>query len=83
MDDLIIKSLKEFVNESNMILNNSILSAYCFGSAIYDDFHNGYSDLDFFIIINKIISEEEFQKFSSWRTKLKASKHPCFSVLEG
>lgn len=26
MDDLIIKSLKEFVNESNMILNNSILS---------------------------------------------------------
>lgn len=83
MEDLIIKSLKEFVNESNMILNNSILSAYCFGSAIYDDFHNGYSDLDFFIIINKIISEEEFQKFSSWRTELKASKHPYFSVLEG
>ncbi|MGH4123846.1 MAG: DNA polymerase III subunit beta [Clostridium sp.] len=83
MDNLIIKSLEEFVNKSNMLLNHSILSAYCFGSAIYEDFHNGYSDLDFFIITDNIISEDDFQKFSSWRTQLKNSAHPYFSVLEG
>jgi hypothetical protein len=65
MDNLIIKSLEEFVNNANMLLNHSIVSAYCFGSAIYENFHSGYSDLDFFIIIENIISEDDFQKFSS------------------
>jgi len=83
MDALITKSLKEFVNKSNIILDNSIVSAYCFGSVLYEDFHSGYSDLDFFIIVDKIISEDDFTKFSSWRNELKNSKHPYFSVLEG
>ena len=83
MDDITIKVLKEFVNKSNELLGNSILSAYCFGSAIYDDFHSGYSDLDFFIIADCIISEEDFEKFSAWRTELRNSLHPYFSVLEG
>jgi hypothetical protein len=83
MDALIIKSLEQFVNKANMLLNHSIVAAYCFGSAIYEDFNNGYSDLDFFIIIEKNISEDDFQKFSSWRTELRSSNHPYFSVLEG
>lgn len=83
MDDAILKSLKEFVNKSNSLLYNKIVAAYCFGSAIYEDFHNGYSDLDFFIITDNIISQEDFQKFSLWRAELKNSLHPHFSVLEG
>lgn len=71
MDALIIKLFKEFVNKSNIILGNSIVSAYCFGSVLYEDFHSGYSDLDFFIIAEKIISEDDFTKFSSWRNELK------------
>lgn len=83
MDALIIKSLDEFVTKANMLLNRSIVSAYCFGSAIYDDFHTGYSDLDFFIITENTISEDDFQKFSEWRAELRNLKHPYFSVLEG
>ncbi|MCM1990121.1 GNAT family N-acetyltransferase [Oceanirhabdus seepicola] len=83
MEVQIIKSLEEFVDKANVILNNSILSAYCFGSATYEDFHSGYSDLDFFIITESIISEDDFQKFSLWRDGLKKAKHPYFSVLEG
>lgn len=83
MDTEIMKSLKEFVDKSNMLLGNSILSAYCFGSAVYDDFHAGYSDLDFFIINKNPISESDFCKFSSWRTELRKLSHPHFSVLEG
>lgn len=83
MNTLTIKFLEEFIKNANTLLNHSILSAYCFGSAIYEDFHSGYSDLDFFIIIENLISEDDFQKFSSWRNELKISKHTYFSVLEG
>lgn len=83
MDALIIKSLEEFVDKANVILNNSILSAYCFGSSIYGDFCSGYSDLDFFIITENAIIEHNFEEFSLLRTEFKNSKHPYFSVLEG
>lgn len=83
MDALIKKSLSEFVHEADILLNNNISSAYCYGSAVCDDFHIGYSDLDFFIIVENAISEDNFQKLSSWRTVLKNSGHPHFSVLEG
>ncbi len=42
MEAQIIKSLEEFVDKANVILINSILSAYCFGSATYEYFHSGY-----------------------------------------
>lgn len=83
MDALIIKSLGEFVGRANVILDNSILSAYCFGSSIYDDFCSGYSDLDFFIITENNITEQHFEEFSLLRTEFKNLKHPHFSVLEG
>lgn len=83
MDKVVINLLKEFVSKVNMILENSVLSAYCYGSATYDDFHTGYSDLDFFIIIEKIISEEDFQKLISLRQELRNLKHLPLSVLEG
>lgn len=83
MDAHIVKSLEEFVDKANGILNNNILSAYCFGSSIYEDFHIGYSDLDFFIVTEDTITEDIFKEFSLLRTEFKNSKHPYFSVLEG
>jgi hypothetical protein len=68
MDYKALKALEEFVDKANVILNNSIMSAYCFGSAIYDDFHIGYSDLDFFIIADNIITKDDFEKFSLLRS---------------
>jgi len=59
MDTSIKKSLEEFVSKSNKLLDNRIISAYCFGSAVYEDFHRGYSDLDFFMIIDGTITEEQ------------------------
>ncbi|WP_160673559.1 nucleotidyltransferase domain-containing protein [Clostridium sp. C8-1-8] len=83
MDYKALKALEEFVDKANVILNNSIMSAYCFGSAIYDDFHIGYSDLDFFIIADKIITRDDFEKFSLLRSEYKILNHPYLSVLEG
>jgi len=83
MDSLIKQSLEEFVKKSDLLLKHSIISAYCFGSAVYNDFHMGYSDLDFFIIIDKAISVEDYKNFSIWRDELKEMQHPHFSVLEG
>jgi hypothetical protein len=83
MDTFILKSLEEFTNMANMLLNHSIVSSYCYGSAVYDDFHIGYSDLDFFIIIDKMISKDDLQRLSSLRTELRNSNDPYLSVLEG
>ncbi|QAA33042.1 nucleotidyltransferase domain-containing protein [Clostridium manihotivorum] len=83
MDYKAIKALEEFVDKANTILNNTVVSAYCFGSAIYDDFHIGYSDLDFFIIVDKTITEDDFKKFSILRSEFKKLNHPYLSVLEG
>lgn len=71
------------MDKSNTLLNSSIRSAYCFGSAVYEDFHIGYSDLDFLIIVEKIISEDDFRRFSLWRSELRNLNNPYFSVLEG
>ena len=83
MDAEISKSLNEFVNKANVLLDGSIVSAYCYGSAVYGDFHQGYSDLDFFIISENLITEDDFNTFSLLRSEFKASRNPYFSVLEG
>jgi GrpB-like predicted nucleotidyltransferase (UPF0157 family) len=83
LDITVIKPLEEFVAKINALLDNSVLSVYCYGSATYDDFHIGYSDLDFFAIIDKAITEEDFQRLSSLRRELRSMKHPILSVLEG
>jgi GrpB-like predicted nucleotidyltransferase (UPF0157 family) len=83
MDKTVICPLEEFVAKANALLDNRVISAYCYGSATYDDFHISYSDLDFFIIIDKEIVEEDFQKLSSLRQELRGMKHPHLSVLEG
>jgi hypothetical protein len=81
MDALIIKSLEEFVDKANMILNNSITSAYCFGSSIYEDFYSGYSDFDFFIVTENDITEHNFEEFSLLGTELKNLKRQHFSFF--
>lgn len=58
MDSLVVKSLEEFIDKANSILNNGILAAYCYGSLVYDDFCIGYSDLDFFIVAENALTEE-------------------------
>jgi predicted nucleotidyltransferase len=83
MKNQIMKALEEFVNTADALLNNRILAAYCFGSAVYDDFHEGYSDLDFFLIVDSLLSEEDFDQFHLLREQYKHSTNPYLSVLEG
>ncbi|HWT27375.1 MAG TPA: nucleotidyltransferase domain-containing protein [Mobilitalea sp.] len=83
MNEQIKKELTVFVNQANDILNGKIVSAYCFGSAIYDDFHEGYSDLDFFIIVDGYLSEADFNRFHLLRDEYKRSGNAYLSVLEG
>lgn len=83
MDNKIKNVLSEFVKTADILLHNNILAAFCFGSAIYDDFHEGYSDLDFFIVVNGHITEEDFMQFHILRDNYKQSNNPYLSVLEG
>ena len=83
MDKEIETALRGFVSEADVLLGHTVAAAYCFGSAVYDDFHAGYSDLDFFILADKELTEEDFNRFHSLRSAYKASAHPYLSVLEG
>lgn len=83
MNNTILKALESFIDDADFILSNRIISAYCHGSAAYDDFHRGYSDLDFFIIIKGDIDKEIFEEFSLLRNRYKTAKNPYLSVLEG
>jgi predicted nucleotidyltransferase len=79
----IASALKEFVAAADNLLGNKIVAAYCFGSAIYDDFHLGYSDLDFFIIVGAALSQGDFQAFHELRAGYKRGGNPYLAVLEG
>lgn len=83
MDASILKSLEDFIQKANVILEGNMMSAYCFGSAVYEDFQDGYSDLDFFIIVDTEITDAIFKKFSMLRKHYKSLNHPYLSVLEG
>lgn len=83
MDSQILTALELFINTANCFLNRRIIAAYSFGSAIYDDFHTGYSDLDFFIISDGELSIHDFDRFHKLREEYKNSDNPYLSVLEG
>ncbi|MDD2283743.1 MAG: nucleotidyltransferase domain-containing protein, partial [Eubacteriales bacterium] len=63
MDKEIKLALEEFAATADNLLGNKIVAAYCFGSAVYEDFHLGYSDLDFFIVADTLLTEGNFQDF--------------------
>ncbi len=83
MNNKIDEALYEFISTADVLLNNKILAAYCLGSAAYDDFHEGYSDLDFFIVVNGCLTKEDFIRFRLLRDNYKQSQNPYLSVLEG
>ena len=83
MDKEVKGSLETFVATADKLLGNKIVAAYCFGSAVYDDFHLGYSDLDFFIVADTLLTEENFRDFHTLREDYKRSGNPFLAVLEG
>jgi hypothetical protein len=83
MDEDIKSALEEFVATADNLLANKIVAAYCFGSTVYEDFHLGYSDLDFFIVADTLLTEENFRDFHKLREEYKGSRNPYLAVLEG
>lgn len=83
MDKEIKSALEEFVAMADNLLGHKIVVAYCFGSAVYEDFHLGYSDLDFFIVADTLLTEGNFQDFHKLRESYKRSGNPYLAVLEG
>lgn len=83
MDKEIKGSLETFVATADKLLGNKIVAAYCYGSAAYDDFHLGYSDLDFFIVADTLLTEEDFRHFHELREIYKGSSNRYLAVLEG
>ena len=83
MEEEIKSALEEFAATADNLLGNKIVAAYCFGSAVYADFHLGYSDLDFFIVADTLLTEGNFQDFHELRERYKRSGNPYLAVLEG
>lgn len=83
MNREIASALKEFVAAVDSLLDNKIVAAYCFGSAAYHDFRLGYSDLDFFIVVDSALSQGNFQAFHELRAEYRRGDNPYLAVLEG
>lgn len=83
MEGEIKEALEIFVTTADKLLGNRIVAAYCYGSAAYDDFHRGYSDLDFFIVADTVLTEEDFRHFHELREVYKGSRNRYLAVLEG
>lgn len=83
MDEKIKTALAQFAGKAISLLGNNIIAAYCFGSACYGDFHLGYSDLDFFLVVRGSLTEDDFRDFHALRQEYKAGEDPYLAVLEG
>ena len=83
MDSNIITTLEIFSEEINSLLKNNLKALYVYGSAVYDDLHMGYSDLDFLAIISDELNEEISSKLREYRHIIKTSNNPYYKMLEG
>ncbi|ADL52703.1 hypothetical protein [Clostridium cellulovorans] len=83
MNPKILDTLETFSKDINNIFNKNLKSLYVYGSAIYDDLHVGYSDLDFFAVVSNQINEDDFYSLKDYRHRIKKSSSPYFSMLEG
>ncbi len=77
------ETVRAFAARLNEMLGGALESAYLTGSAAYGDFHPGYSDLDFFFISRRPLTQTDFNKAHALYAEYRAKNDGWFSVLEG
>ena len=75
--------VNKFLSDIAQKLGNVIQTAYVTGSTVYDDFHPGFSDLDFFFIAARTLTEADFHELHKLYTQYRALGDGWFSALEG
>lgn len=76
-------SLEQFAEKADAVVCSRIKAVFAYGSAVYDDVHVGYSDLDFLAVVDGELSEKDFAVLSEFRRELKSGINPYFQILEG
>lgn len=75
--------VRRFLSDIEKYRGNMIQTAYLTGSSAYDDFHPGFSDLDFFFIANRTLTDSDFDDFHNLYARYRALGDEWFSALEG
>ncbi len=83
MDQALTESLRRFADGVDRLLGGQLAALYLFGSAVYDDLHPGYSDLDFFAVSARPLTVADFDASLALRKELKESGDPYLPMLEG
>ncbi len=83
MDQALTGSLRRFADGVNQLLDGELAALYLFGSAVYDDLHPGYSDLDFFAVSARPLTAADFDASLALRKELKESGDLYLPMLEG
>lgn len=66
MDKAITRMIKEIAS----ILEGRIYGAWLYGSAVFDDFRPGWSDIDFVVLVNEPISEKQANRLLMLRQNM-------------
>lgn len=73
-----------FVNELNAVLRDNAASVCLYGSCVLDDFHGGWSDIDFIALTDKPLTREDAEQLVELRQRLvEKYGNPLFCSLEG
>lgn len=78
MDKAVTRMIKEIAS----ILEGQIYGTWLYGSAVFDDFRPGWSDIDFVVLVNEPISEKQAERLLMLRQNmLKKSPTTCITAL--
>lgn len=72
-DETLEQSLSMFVEDMRIILNRKLRSIYLYGSAIHNDLSPGYGDLDFLVVIEEELSQNEIELLNKQRSNYRSS----------
>ncbi len=80
-----LHAIVRMMDEITAIMRGDVYGAWLYGSAVLNDFHLGWSDIDFVVLVNESISESQAEKLLTLRQDmLKAEPgNPYYRAFEG
>ena len=77
------RTVRSFLAEAENALKSEFEAAYMTGSAADGDFHAGFSDLDFFFVLGRTLTETDFAKLNALYREHRRRADGYYSALEG
>ena len=80
-----LHAIVRMMDEITAIMRGDVYGAWLYGSAVLNDFHLGWSDIDFVVLVNESVSESQAEKLLTLRQDmLKAEPgNPYYRAFEG